>query len=285
MNTKRDLSLINAVASAFLAYFFTIPFHEFIHFVTFYIYGHKVKYYSAGSVGPIYSYDLHELSPFHRVMAAGGSASITNAIIGIVLFAVLIKVRRMAPFLRLFLTQLAFGQLLEGFGYFLIGGLFATGDWGNVFSYFDKSPGTVTVMRIILSVIGVVSSFILLYLMTYIPYDFIEDPSDKTQRRNVAVRVNLTLGLTGVIVGFLGDLQIPEVRNGWLPLWLFLLYKLMWVLVLVAFFYVWGGIMAKPPAESRQKCAIPADPHPVLWGIALVLILIDIFIFGPGIYL
>ena len=45
---------INCIATGLLAYFFTIPFHEFLHFITFYIYGHKAEYYSAGSVGPVY---------------------------------------------------------------------------------------------------------------------------------------------------------------------------------------------------------------------------------------
>ncbi len=82
------------------------------------IYGHKVEYFSAGSVGPVYLYDIHELPPFHRIMVAGGSASITNAILGVVLFILLIRIRKMPPMLRLFLTQLMEGSFLKDSGIF-----------------------------------------------------------------------------------------------------------------------------------------------------------------------
>ena len=42
--------MINCISSAMLAYFFTIPFHEFLHFLTFYIYGDKVEYASVQTV-------------------------------------------------------------------------------------------------------------------------------------------------------------------------------------------------------------------------------------------
>lgn len=285
MSTERDFSLLNSIATAVLAYFFTIPFHEFIHFVTFYIYGHKVEYFSAGSVGSILQYDLHELPLFHRILVAGGSASIVNAIIGVVLFVILIKVNEIPPLLRLFLTQLMAGQLLEGFGYFLIGGYFKTGDWGNVISYCDDIPGCEMGLRIVLAAIGTVSSFFILYFLTAFTYHFVEDPSDKADRRRASVRLNLTFTLAGVIIGSLCDLRIPEVVNGDLPYWLFMLYKLTFGLSLVAFFYAWAGIMAKPPKESKLKSRIPTEPYPLVWIAALVLALIDIIWFAPGVYL
>jgi hypothetical protein len=280
----RVYTTLNCLSSALLAYFFTVPFHEFLHFVTFYIYGHKVEYFSAGSVGPVYLYDLHELPPFHRIMAAGGSASITNAILGVVLFILLIKIRNIPSMLRLFLTQLMGGQLLEGFGYFLIGGYFQAGDWGNVFSYFD-SPGTIAVMRIILAVIGTVSPVLILYISINMTYYFIQNPSDKAERKRVSAGINLILFLASYIVGGLACINLPEVRNGELPYWLFLIYNGMWFLYLVTFFYAWGGIMVKPPTESVFRCSLPKKPYPIIWGLAIVLTLIDIFVFGPGVYL
>lgn len=284
LNAKKNLSFLNCIASAMLVYFFTIPFHEFIHFLTFYICGDKVRYFSAGSVGSYKLIDYHQLPTFHRIMVTGGSASIINAIIGILIFVLLIKIKDMTPMLRLFLTQLMGGQLLEGFGYFLIGGLFGVGDWGNVFSYFKEAPGFVLFLRIILAIIGAVSSVVILYIATLKTYDFVKDPADTTERRNASAGLNLTLFCVNFIIGSLASLRLPEVRNGDLPLWMFISFNIMWSIYLVAFFYAWGGIMVKPPKESRQKCALPTKPHPILWALAIVLIAIDIIVFDPGIY-
>lgn len=274
---KKDFSLINCIATALLAYFFTIPFHEFIHLVTHLIYGDKITLFTAGSVGyePIFDYFHH--APFHRIMS-GGSASILNAIIGIILFIVLLNVPTIPSMLRLFLTQLMGGQLLEGIGYFLIGGLFATGDYNVVFSYFPDNPGFVTGMRIFLSAIGIVGAFVMLYILTYMTYTFVEDPSDKSERKYVSTRLNLCFLLTVIVV----ILSLAIVAGGNI---MTIFYNSMWLLYLVAFFYGWHGIMAKPPKESKFRCSIPTEAHPVVWGIAVVLILIDIFVFGPGIHL
>lgn len=281
MEQKKDMSLINCIATAMLAYFFTIPFHESIHAVTYLIYGDKIVNFTAGSVKVAGIVDFTKLSPFHRIMSSG-SASILNALIGIILFIILIKVTDMPAMLRLFLTQLMGGQLLEGFGYFLIGA-FSVGDWGNVFSLFSDSPGTVTVMRIILGVTGAVSAVVILYIATYMTYCFVEDPADKTKRKAAAIRVDLMLFLVSYIVGGLATINLPLVKSGEMSYWMFLFFNSMWVIYLVAFFYAWGGIMAKPPKVGAFRCSIPKEPHPFIWALALILILVDIIIFGPGI--
>ena len=97
--------------------------------------------------------------------------------------------------------------------------------------------------------------------------------------------MNLPLALSGVAIGTLASLRLPEVTNGHLPTWLFMLYNTVWTLYIVIFFYAWGGIMVKPPKESRMKCELPTEPHPVIWCLAVVLILIDIIVFGPGLYI
>ena len=282
MEKKKDYSIINCIATAMLAYFFTIPFHESIHAITYILYGDKVVNFSAGSVAVARLVDFSAKAPIHKILSSG-SASIVNAIIGIILLAVLMKVKDMPAMLRLFLTQLMGGHLLEGFGYFLIG-VFSIGDWGNVFKLFSDSPGAALALRIVLAVLGFGAMVPLLYLFTYMTYHFIEDPSDKAERRGVALRINLILFLVAYIVGALATINLPIIKSGEMPYWMFLCFNGMWFLYLVAFFYAWGGIMVKPPKESRLRCRLPKEPHPVIWGIAVVLILTDIFVFGPGIY-
>lgn len=275
-NEKRDFSIINCIATALLAYFFTVPFHEFLHLVTHLIYGNKINVFSSTYVNydDLFNFSFH--SPFHRIMS-GGSASILNAILGILLFFILTRVHTMPSMLRLFLTQLMGGQLMEGFGYFLIGGLFAIGDYNVVFSYFPESPGFVTGMRIFLSAVGIISAFVILYILTYMTYSFVEDPTDKAERKYVSLRLNLCLFLTVIGAVFCLTLVVGgDVMT--------IFYNSMWFLYLVAFFYGWHGIMVKPPKESKFRCIIPKEAHPAIWGIAVVLTLINIFILGPGIH-
>jgi hypothetical protein len=61
-------------------------------------------------------FDYTALPAFHRIMVAGGSASILNAVIGLILAVVLLKAS-MGPTVRLLLTQLMGAQLAQGFGH------------------------------------------------------------------------------------------------------------------------------------------------------------------------
>ena len=54
MEPKKDFSLVNCVASSLLAYFFTVPLHEFFHLATSYAYGDKCSVFSAGAVEPMH---------------------------------------------------------------------------------------------------------------------------------------------------------------------------------------------------------------------------------------
>lgn len=282
MEQKRDYSIINCIATALLAYFFTIPFHESIHAVTHILYKDRILCFSAGAVEYVGLVDFSVMAPFHRIMS-GGSASILNAIIGLIIMIVLFKVREMPALLRVFLTQLMGGQLLEGFGYFMLG-TFSIGDWEGVFKLFADSPGTVLALRIVLAVLGFGTMVPILYLFTYITYHFIEVPSDKEERKRVSFRLNLILFLVAYVVGGLATINLPIIKSGEMPYWMFLLFNAMWMLYLVAFFYVWGGIMVKPPKKSLLRSKIPVEPHPIVWAIAVVLTLVDIIVFGPGIY-
>ena len=121
LKTDKNFSLLNCIATALLACFITVPGHELFHLLTHMLYGSELLWYSAGAVDAIVR-DYSVLSPFHRIMVAGGSASIINALLGIILLIILFKVK-MGPLTRVFLTQLMGAQMVQGVGYFLIGGL------------------------------------------------------------------------------------------------------------------------------------------------------------------
>jgi len=82
-NNCKDLSMANCIATSLLAFILTIPMHELFHLLTFYVYGfgNQVTVFSATCVG----FDEQQvafgnLAPFHRVMVAGGSASILASV-------------------------------------------------------------------------------------------------------------------------------------------------------------------------------------------------------------
>ena len=162
MKQKKNLSLVNCIATGLIAFFMTIPMHEFIHFLTDYAYGDKVLCFSAGAVQPAKIIDYKELAPFHRIMVAGGSASVLNMIIGMILLIILLKAK-MGTTMRVFLIQLMGGHLAVATGYFFIGGVFGFGDWGLVYEQFPEGSGIVLGLRIVLSIvgtIGIVFSFV-----------------------------------------------------------------------------------------------------------------------------
>ena len=164
MDQKKNFSTINCIASAMIAYFFTIPLHELFHLITFYIYGDKCYYITSFNVKNMELFDYSTLPAFHRIMVAGGSASILNMIIGVVLFIILLKMK-MGPTLRLFFIQVMGLHLNVGLGYFLNGGMIGLGDWGSVFSYFKDDPGFVTVLRVILTIIGFAGAIALFFVL------------------------------------------------------------------------------------------------------------------------
>ena len=77
---KKNASLVNCIALGLLAYFITVPGHELLHLLTHMIYGDKLLYYSAEAVDAVTDYA--GLSLFSKIMNAGASACILNAISG-----------------------------------------------------------------------------------------------------------------------------------------------------------------------------------------------------------
>ena len=282
MEQKKNLSLVNCIATSLLAYFFTVPVHELFHALTSLAYGDKVLIYSATAVQPGNLINYGALSPFHRIMVGGGSASILNAMIGVILAVILLKCT-MGPICRVFLIQLMGAQLAQGFGYFLIGGLFAVGDWACVFSCFQESPGFVTTMRIILAVVGSAGMVAEFFLLNHMSYYFIEHPSDKKEKMPVALKLHLLMFILGIVIGLIVSLKSPALASGELSLGLSLFFNLMWIPFFWGFMFT-GVMNVLPPKESRFLYPLPAKPNWLLLVVAVILILVDIFIFGPGIY-
>lgn len=279
---SKDLSVINCLATGLLAFFFTMPVHELFHALTSLAYGDKIICYSAAAVRPGDIIDYAALSPFHRIMVAGGSASILNAIIAVILTIILLKCS-MGPMLRLFLTQLMGAQFAQGFGYFLIGGCFAVGDWNKVFSYFPDSPGFVSAMRIILIILGAGGMVFTFFILNHMSYYFIEDSSNKKEKMAVALKMYLLMFLIGIVVGLLVSIQSPAIASGELSLGLALFFDLMWIPFFWGFMFT-GVMNVLPPKKSRFQYKLPVKPNWILLATGIVLILIDIFVFGPGIF-
>lgn len=281
MSHKKDWSLLNCVATGLLAIFLTVPFHEFLHFLTYYTYGDQVAIFSAGAVDNVGLVDPSSLSTFDRIMFCGGSASIINAIIGIALFVILIKIKNLKPTLRLFLTQLMGAQLVQGIGYFMLGGFFGMGDWGNVFAAID--PGAATILQIILAIIGGIGVVGIFFALNYMSYYFIENKDDKTERRNVAFKLHMTMLILGVTIGLICSAISPMNATGDLNIGLGLLFNMMWIPFFWAFMFTW--VMVRPPKKSRFLYKLPEKLNVPLLVIGVILIVIDIFWFGPGIKL
>lgn len=280
MNDKKDLSLINCIGSSLLAIFFSVPVHELFHLLTHMVYGSRLVCFSAGAVEGYP--DFEGMSVFNRVMVAGGSASILNVIVGFILLFIVLKVN-IGPLVRFFMIQLTGSHLCIGIGYFLIGGFFGAGDWGNVFYQIADTPGVVTTLRIVLSVLGSVGIVWLFFMLNYLSYYFIEDSTNKKERLYVAFRLHLLMLLIGYSVGIIVTIMSPAMNTKELSLGLGILYNMMWVPFFWGFMFT-GPMHTLPPKKSRFLYNIPKKPNYILFIVSIIFILVDIFVFGPGIY-
>ncbi len=280
MKTK-DKSIVNCLATTMLAVFITVPGHELLHLLTHMIYGSKLVCYSAGAVNAIVA-DMESLSPFHRIMVAGGSASIINVIIGIVLAIILVRAR-LKPLIRLFLTQLMGAQVIQGIGYFMIGGLFGAGDWGNVYRALTEYPSLVSALRISLSVLGVTGILGLFFFLNYLSYYFIKDKDNKAERMHVAVGLHLLPFIVGFSLGLICSYLSPMANTGASNIWESILFNFMWIPFFWGFMFT-GVMKTLPPKTSRFLYRLPEKPNWILFATGVALILIDILVFGPGIW-
>ena len=282
MKKQKDYSLLNCFATAMLACFITVPGHELLHLLTHMVYGSKLLYYSAGAVDAAVA-DWSALSVFDRIMVAGGSASIINALTAVILMIILLKAKNLKAMTRVFLTQLMGAQFVQGIGYFLIGGLFSAGDWGNVYERISDVPNLVTVLRIVLSVLGCGGIVALFFILNYLSYSFIENKDDKNERRYVGFRLHMTVLIVGFTVGMICSGLSPAMKDGYLNWGMCILFNFMWIPFLWGWLYT--GYLMKPPKNSRFLYKLPTDPNWILLAVGIILVLVEIFVFGPGIYL
>jgi hypothetical protein len=246
------------------------------------VYGSKLLYYSAGAVDATVA-DWSALSVFDRIMVAGGSASIINALTAVILMIILLKAKNLKAMTRVFLTQLMGAQFVQGIGYFLIGGLFSAGDWGNVYERISDVPNLVTVLRIVLSVLGCGGIVALFFILNYLSYSFIENKDDKNERRYVGFRLHMTVLIVGFTVGMICSGLSPAMKDGYLNWGMCILFNFMWIPFLWGWLYT--GYLMKPPKNSRFLYKLPTDPNWILLAVGIILVLVEIFVFGPGIYL
>ena len=184
---------------------------------------------------------------------------------------------------RLFLTQLMGAQFVQGIGYFLIGGLFSAGDWGSVYERISDVPNLVTTLRIVLSVLGCGGIVALFFILNHMSYCFIKDPEDKKERLYVAFRLHLVVLIVGFTVGMICSGLSPAMKDGYLNWGMCILFNFMWIPFLWGWLYT--GYLMKPPKNSRFLYKLPTDPNWILLAIGIILVLVEIFVFGPGIYL
>lgn len=281
MRQGKDRSILNCLATSLLAYVFTVPVHELFHAVTSLAYGDRILTFSATAVESADLVNYSALPAFGRIMAGGGSASILNAVIAVVLAVVLFKCT-MGAALRLFLTQLMGAQFCQGFGYFLIGGIFAAGDWGNVFSYFPDDPGLVSVLRIILSIIGTAGVVLTFFLLNHMSYYFIEDSSDKKEKMSVGFKLHLLMFIIGTAAGILTTIIGPHYRSGGMSIGTVILFSFMWIPFFWGFMFT-GVMKVLPPRESRFLYRLPEKANYALIAAGAALMLIVILVLGPGI--
>jgi hypothetical protein len=120
-------------------------------------------------------------------------------------------------------------------------------------------------------------------MLSYLSYYFIEDSTNKKERLYVAFRLHLLMLLIGFPVGILVTLISPAMESGELNLGLGMLYNMMWVPFFWGFMFT-GPMRTLPPKKSPFLYSIPQKPNYILLAVSIVLILVDIFVFGPGVF-
>ena len=200
----------------------------------------------------------------------------------IIVLIILIKVKKTGATLRVILIQLFGAQMATAVGYFFFGGLIGMGDWGSVWTSLADSPGLVTALRIILSVVGAFAIVFTFFVLNYFSYDFIHDPADKKERFSVAAKLHLTMFIMGMTVPFLTMIKSPAIASGELSMLDVLFFNMAWIVFFWGFMFTW--VMVRHPKESRFKMDLPAKPNIILLLISVILVCLDIFILGPGLF-
>ena len=138
-------------------------------------------------------------------------------------------------------------------------------------------------MQIVLSIVGCGGVVAIFFILNYMSYYFIEDKDDKKERRNIAFKMHMSVLIIGIICGLICSALSPMNKTGELSIGKAILFNFMWIPFFWGFMFT--GFMVKPPKKSRFLYKLPDKKNYLLWISAVVLILVDIFVFGPGITL
>jgi len=141
----------------------------------------------------------------------------------------------------------------------------------------------ITFLRIILVICGSIGITGLFFLLNYMSYYFIEDKTNLKERVDVAFKLHLLVMILGFTWGMIVSFISPANASGELNLGLSLLYNIMWIPFFWGFMFT-GVMKTLPPKGSRFIYKLPSEPHFVIFGLGVVLMLFDIIILGPGIW-
>jgi hypothetical protein len=114
-------------------------------------------------------------------------------------------------------------------------------------------------------------------------YYFIEDKENRKERRYVAFRLHLLVLIVGFSVGMICTALSPMTKTGELSIGLGFLFNFMWIPFFWGFMFT--GFMVKPPKKGRFLYRLPQKANYPLMAVSVILILIEIFVLGPGIKL
>ena len=89
--------------------------------------------------------------------------------------------------------------------------------------------------------------------------------------------------IVGYPVGMIVTVLSPAVESGELNIALGLLYNIMWIPFFWGFMFT--GFIVKPPKKGRFLYLLPRKGNYVLAAISVILVLVEIFVLGPGIKL
>ena len=123
----------------------------------------------------------------------------------------------------------------------------------------------------------------LFFILNYMSYYFIENKDDKQERRFVAFRLHLLVLIIGFAVGMICTALSPMTKTGELSIGLGFLYNMMWIPFFWGFMFT--GFIVKPPKKGRFLYLLPRKGNYVLAAISVILVLVEIFVLGPGIKL
>jgi len=128
---------------------------------------------------------------------------------------------------------------------------------------------------------GIVALF---FILNHMSYYFIENTDDRKERLYVAFRLHLIVLIVGFTVGMICSALSPAMKDGYLNWGTCFLFNFMWIPFFWSFMFT-GVMNVFPPKKSRFLYKLPTEPNWILLGIGVILVLIQIIVFGPGIYL